>query len=1107
MAVIEQRRVVNAARYAAGLTRAIRSVVRVMIGGGESTVRCTGWMLTPSIAVVPSYVLTPREPLKVEGIVNGRVKWSESTQGEAEQLGGDRFRQVGGQGQSAAIALVSLARPHRVPMLELRDGEMTPEEMISVLSFSRGESRLYLSPGTVLSSVSPFVSYDADTDAGSGGAPVFDSEWCVAGVHMFFDSTSRVNSGVNQSSLLEMLRESQYWKTIAKVHGLADVSSAERALERGMALTDDARESTFLRAALRINFSPARLTSVDRMVLQDKVLDPRAKRWTLQPAVRRQVLASYTGGIEGLRPFAPRLCMSIGDRVIKRILQGRPYNLADQDENSLAWWIQAAGWFSGVVEGLPTPENVKIELERRRTRSRLRSIASPDFAGRKSELRKLDRWFKGKRPRAISVTGIGGVGKSALVARFASKLPKETLLLWLDFDRADLAPDDAVSVLKAIGQQASAQLDGFVAPSVSEKTWRVDARKLARKLAKHTHKFPPLLVMDSFEAAQYVERYQELWPVLDLLRLDLPALRVIVSGRAPVKPLKGIVVSMLSAPDARKWLQRHGIRRASVIERVLDITGRIPLNLHLAKRVLETGGRINVRKRLPPELVTGFLYGRILDRLQSEELKPVSEAALVLRRVTPELAAEVLGGQVKLPEGPPSAWFGELARECALVEGSDVLKLRPEVRTAALKLLEHVNPKLVRNLDERAEEWYAKLKPSMPEIAAELVYHRLRLGDVKGASKAWVDGCAAFLQYEETNLKGIARRWLSERKGAVAVSRTHVKLWEQEASERIREARRRGHSRVTAGVLAERRDRSRNSSLFFHESYNLRAAGKRVEALKHLDGAGLGQGSVQRDRAALRGLLLAELGRKYEADVVLKTVEEAFSYDSTPSAIESLLAVAGRLRVATDLDAEEEMIGRLGTSRHEFFLEWVSPIDIVLPGLAQHFEGTAARYTLNVKVPRPGASREAFARAIERFRSRSVINEPPQLEQQRRRVIEGLEVERSQMTQLIPEQLIRVLECGWRRWTIAANSDGFSRLVEGDYTPDGVDAERALRSSVALFLGFNGLSLEVLDGPLDRVFRVGLKETLRSTAADIFRAGPDPLVVLVDRLAGKETGQ
>lgn len=45
------------------------------------------------------------------------------------------------------------------------------------------------------------------------------------------------------------------------------------------------------------------------------------------------------------------------------------------------------------------------------------------------------------------ITGIGGVGKSALVARFQAQLPENQLLLWLDFDRADLAPDDAVSVL------------------------------------------------------------------------------------------------------------------------------------------------------------------------------------------------------------------------------------------------------------------------------------------------------------------------------------------------------------------------------------------------------------------------------------------------------------------------------------------------------------------------------------------------------------------------------------------------------------------------------------------------------------------------------------
>ena len=64
------------------------------------------------------------------------------------------------------------------------------------------------------------------------------------------------------------------------------------------------------------------------------------------------------------------------------------------------------------------------------------------------------------------VSGIGGVGKSSLVARFALSLPADTLFLWLDFDRADLAPDDALSVMTLLNQQASVQLADFKGPDL-----------------------------------------------------------------------------------------------------------------------------------------------------------------------------------------------------------------------------------------------------------------------------------------------------------------------------------------------------------------------------------------------------------------------------------------------------------------------------------------------------------------------------------------------------------------------------------------------------------------------------------------------------------------
>ena len=65
-----------------------------------------------------------------------------------------------------------------------------------------------------------------------------------------------------------------------------------------------------------------------------------------------------------------------------------------------------------------------------------------------------------------------------------------------------------------IAQQASVQLEGFSAPATDD-GWEQSAARMGEQLERA---LPPdadaLLVLDSFEAAQYAERYQELWPVL-----------------------------------------------------------------------------------------------------------------------------------------------------------------------------------------------------------------------------------------------------------------------------------------------------------------------------------------------------------------------------------------------------------------------------------------------------------------------------------------------------------------------------------------------------------------------------------------------------------------
>ena len=66
-----------------------------------------------------------------------------------------------------------------------------------------------------------------------------------------------------------------------------------------------------------------------------------------------------------------------------------------------------------------------------------------------------------------------------------------------------------------------------------------------------------------------------------------------------------------------------------------------------------------------------------------------------------------------------------------------MLRLRPEVRSATLKLLELHKAELVRKIDSRAADWYSRQDLNDPANAAELVYHSLRLRDLVRARCNW----------------------------------------------------------------------------------------------------------------------------------------------------------------------------------------------------------------------------------------------------------------------------------------------------------------------------------------------------------------------------------
>jgi hypothetical protein len=876
-------------------------------------------------------------------------------------------------------ALLRLAEAPPGQALKLNLASPRPGQNLLVMHYPLGQPRAQLSLGRLLGVEGPWLRHDADTEGGSGGGAVLDGDTqTIVGMHFRASLKKRLNEALSLASMLEDLRASPVWGEIADHHRLADVGGALQALDvGGERRVETPKDTDLVAAAVRWSFDPERLPPETRERLRPLAGDPSAPRWSLQASERKRLIRS-AGSLEALRQArgdGRRERDDLGQQAIDQILDGPPYRLDDLDEASLPYWLQAVRWFAGVVPSLPTPAEVNRNLERRRVRSRLLRIAGPGFRGRQAEIDQLQSWYQDETAGPKLVTGIGGIGKSALVAQFALGLPPSTLLLWLDFDRADLAPDDAVSVLGSLAEQVSVQHDGFVPPEPDISSWEDSVDDFGAELRRALPAAAaPLLVLDGFEVAQHVRRHQEIWRVLEALLEEVPRMRVLISGRAPIGDLElggrmadSLPLTGLAPEDAKAWLAERGVTDVVVLERVLEISRGVPLVLKLALRLIDTGTEVpDLPAELPEALVEGFLYQRILDRVMDRALKPLARDALVLRSLTEEMLPVLLHDSIPVGLDPPEV-FSRLSREMGLVEnldlnapggpgpaialagGLDELRLRPEVRTATLRLLELDDPVRVREIDRRAAAWYAGQDQADDANVAELVYHRLRLGDIEGAKLAWRADCAPLLLYAVDDLPETAhaaRAWLRARTVDARAAPEGLEAWENQAMVRIRAAIGRGLLRAVPQILGERQGRSPASPLAFYDAWARWRAGDLPGARSTLATAQRTGGPIGRDRAVLGAAMAREAGEPAEADRLLAAVEDESQWaDTVDGPLAALAVSAARVRLTVDLRAELELsdiLAKPGDDGNDVLLTtlrgFLVPADLVLPSLSDRLE-------------------------------------------------------------------------------------------------------------------------------------------------------------------------
>src|SRR5262249_19376933 len=132
-------------------------------------------------------------------------------------------------------------------------------------------------------------------------------------------------------------------------------------------------------------------------------------------------------------------------RFLRAVLRGRQLDLERAAESDRPAVLQVAEWTDGLFRNAPSPHAARGLLARAALREGF-GVLVRRFRGREDQLETLRRFVSAPPPRdgrppTMGVSGIGGAGKSALLARFADRLlalpaRRRPAVVVIDFDRA-----------------------------------------------------------------------------------------------------------------------------------------------------------------------------------------------------------------------------------------------------------------------------------------------------------------------------------------------------------------------------------------------------------------------------------------------------------------------------------------------------------------------------------------------------------------------------------------------------------------------------------------------------------------------------------------------
>jgi cellulose synthase operon protein C len=617
-----------------------------------------------------------------------------------------------------------------------------------------------------------------------------------------------------------------------------DANDAVRALfqEENSSENFSSIETEFRQAAaLLATFDPDLLKTKeghgppDAEVLQSLLRDSEVRRsssgrsrWHLKPDARKRALWTFATRAEmqntllqNERPTGDPIQDAINAAVLDEKIRTE-----SQSSSQLTASLQVVNWLQNVPKDEPlqlaSADLLQADSELLELKAPLQRLAGQHFVGRKSELRQLTDFASSVNAAPIfAVWGVGGVGKSALLAKYLLDAMEAqdnvgVLGVYIDFDRPTIRVDEPASVIVDAMRQLRSQLqtpNNFSTAVIDAfrndlNQWLGSNRdgsagfgnflnstygykffqKTTGMVREAANNRSIVFVLDSFEEVQYRSReFTNAWiEFFSQLRKMLPTSRAIAGSRtALLEPSAAnqLELRALDAEAATACLVALGVSQ-NTAKALASVIGGNPLSLRLAAQLLHQENKLNsgdgiIHDKefidlLRNEFVQGTLLRRILGHIHDDDVRRLAHPGMILRRLTPDVLLHVLAKPCRVTiKSKRRAYelFNELAMETALVEtgaDADELRHRPDVREQMLKLIIESEPTRVLQVHRAAVRYYSKKKGATAR--AEELYHRLSLNQKRHTlDRRWSPEAEALLRRSIDELPHAARIYVASK--------------------------------------------------------------------------------------------------------------------------------------------------------------------------------------------------------------------------------------------------------------------------------------------------------------------------------------------------------